>query len=251
MSNTSLTEHFAHYFELVVANTPQLKREVFSIRYQVYCQELNYEPPSNFPDGLETDEYDIRSIHYLLKHRSSGIYAGCVRVVLPELDNPAAIFPSEKACSRHFDLISRPRSDFCEISRLAVLSRFRRRKGEQKIPEGIIYFSENQLDNSLNRRSFPIIALSLYWACIGTGPSLNLDVLALMEPRLARHFRHYGIISQQIGELVEHRGKRGFFIIKPNEFRNSIKAEVKELFDFIDAEREKQCGKNSKNGNPK
>ena len=249
MSDFSITEHFSLYFELVVANTPKLKQEVFSIRYQVYCQELNYEPVSNFPDGLERDEYDHRSIHYLLKHRPSGVYAGCVRVVLPEEENPEAIFPLEKACPGYFNLMQRPRSQFCEISRLAVISKFRRRKGESQTPEGIVFFRTDKPNNQFNRRSFPLIALSLYWACIGTGPILNLDVLALMEPRLARHFRYYGIISQRIGDLVEHRGKRGFYLIQPTKFLDNLQADMRELFDLIAAERESQCGKNNKHNN--
>lgn len=66
MSELSITQHFHKYFQLIVANTPELKQKVFSIRYQVYCKELNFEPAENFPDGLERDIYDDRSIHYLL-----------------------------------------------------------------------------------------------------------------------------------------------------------------------------------------
>ncbi|MGK7950603.1 MAG: GNAT family N-acyltransferase [Xenococcaceae cyanobacterium] len=69
MSCLNITQHFDKYFQLIVANTAELKQEVFSIRYQVYCEELNFEPAENFPNGLEKDIYDERSIHYLLQHR--------------------------------------------------------------------------------------------------------------------------------------------------------------------------------------
>lgn len=67
----------------------------------------------------------------------------------------------------------------------------------------------------------------------------NLDVLALMEPRLARHFRHYGIVSERIGDFVNYRGKRGFFVIRPQEFYHNLKSDIREFFDLIDIERRK------------
>lgn len=236
----SIAQHFSQYFQLVVANTPELKQEVYRIRYQVYCQELKYEPCENFPDGLEKDIYDRRSIHYLLKHLPSGIYAGCARVVLPNAYNPKLIFPAEKVFPEHFATVNRPRTEFCEFSRLAVLSQFRKRKGESQTPEGLLFHSQGRSTSQAERRVFPLIALSLYWASIGTGPAFNLDVLVLIEPRLARHFRRYGIIAHQISDLVEYRGKRGLFLIQPTEFRNNLRADIREFFDFIDAERTRQ-----------
>ena len=203
MSYCSIAEHFYRYFQLIVADNPELKREVYSIRYKVYCEELNYESPEKFPDRLEQDAYDAHSIHYLLKHRLSNRYVGCVRVVLPENRTSQQKFPLEKACPQDFFSDQRPRANFCEISRLAVLSDFRKQKPGTRALEGMFFLSRryNTHTHQPHKSFFPIIPLSLYWACIGTGPFLNLEVLALMEPKLARHFRKYGIVSQQIGDV--------------------------------------------------
>ncbi|RMF21544.1 MAG: PEP-CTERM/exosortase system-associated acyltransferase, partial [Cyanobacteria bacterium J083] len=113
MSYCSIAEHFNRYFELVMADTPELKREVYSIRYRVYCEELSYESTDKFPDGLEKDAYDDHSIHYLLKHRPSGLYAGCVRIVLPTVkEDYQPIFPSQAVFPNHFDLIGRHKTEF-------------------------------------------------------------------------------------------------------------------------------------------
>ena len=243
VSYCSIAEHFLRYFELTVANTPELKREVYRIRYKVYCEELKYESLEKFPDGLEQDDYDQHSIHYLLKHRPSGHYAGCVRVVLPKKQIEKPNFPLEKACPKGFFFSQRSRANFCEISRLAVLSKFRRQKPGKKGMEGMFFSYYRNQTNQPHKSFFPIIPLSLYWACIGTGPFLNLDVLALMEPRLARHFRHYGIVSQQIGDYINYRGKRGFFMIQPQNFYYNLKSDIREFFDLIDKERKKQLSK--------
>ena len=237
MSDPSIAEHFSQYFEISIANTPELKQEGFSIRYQVYCKELGYEPVEKFPDGCERDVYDDRSIHYLIKHRPTGDYAGCVRVVLPDLQSPEAVFPLESVFPKHFSLVGRPRHEFVEISRLAVLSKFRRRKGESQSPQGQLVFSEEDKQNSIyaDKRRFPVIALSLYWTCFCIAVSLKQDIFALMELRLARHLKRTGIISHRIGDLAEYRGKRGFFVIKPLEFIDLLAPDIQELMQKIDA----------------
>lgn len=233
MSDTSIAKHFSQYFQPVIADTAELKKEVYRIRYKVYCEELNYESTTKFPDGLETDVYDARSIHYLLKHRPTGVYAGCVRAVLPQAENTIGTFPSENVCPSHFSLIGRSRKNFCEVSRLAVPSGFRRRKGESNTPEGIVFSPSDTSEHRGQKRQFPLIALSLYWIAFSISLSLNLDGLTLMEPRLARHLRRSGIISELIGDLVNHRGKRGLFVIKPTELLYSIDDDMGELFEVI------------------
>lgn len=245
MSYCSIAEHFSRYFQLIVADTPELKREVYSIRYQVYCEELNYESADKFPEGLEQDAYDDHSIHYLLKHKPSGLYAGCVRTVLPRAINRQTTLPSETLFPENFDLIDKSGRGLCEASRVAVLSEFRKPKTDNQKSKGIFFAPTKNYIAQANKTSIPLIALSLYWVSIGTGPFLNLDVLALMEPRLSRHLQRYGILSERVGNLVEHRGKRGLFLIQPRKFVSHLKADVRELFDFIDTERKTLLSKTS------
>ena len=99
--STGIAEHFLNYFSLSIADTPELQKEVYRIRYQVYCEELEYEPKENFPDGMEIDIYDQKSIHYLLKHNATESYAGCVRVVLPEKRQCKSQFPWQQVISEN------------------------------------------------------------------------------------------------------------------------------------------------------
>ena len=78
---SNLVDDFLRYFDMEFAATPEQRSAVYGVRYNVYCLEEQYEPASRYPDRQETDEYDDRSLHCLITHRSSGIHAGCVRVV--------------------------------------------------------------------------------------------------------------------------------------------------------------------------
>jgi N-acyl amino acid synthase of PEP-CTERM/exosortase system len=134
-----LCQHFNRYFSLSVADSQLLKQEAYKIRYQVYCQELNYEAPTNFPDEMEIDLYDNHSIHCLLKHKPTGIYAGCVRIIVPQKHTYKSIFPWQQFASKMvYPSPEYEWSNICEISRLAVRGEFRKRQGDDDIPLGTV-----------------------------------------------------------------------------------------------------------------
>ncbi|MBE9222719.1 PEP-CTERM/exosortase system-associated acyltransferase [Cyanobacterium stanieri LEGE 03274] len=229
MDNTSLGEHFFEYFNIFVANTQELKEQVFRIRYQVYCQELGYEPLENFPDSMERDAYDNRSIHCILQHKSTGIYAGCVRLVLSNTSDINDRFPFESVCPNHsLDFRKIPRTKIGEVSRLAVISRFRKRAGEQNTPDGLIVFNNrNKEEIREQRRRSSVIALGLYLAATGLVIDLSLSHgVTLMEPRLARHLRMSGLIAHPIGSLVDFHGKRGPYIMDKDEIVSAFGSNV-------------------------
>ena len=128
----SLVDTFQQYFVAELATTEEQKRESYRVRYRVYCEEFEYEPAKNCPGRLEIDEFDAHSFHCLIRHRTSGRTAGCVRLVTP--DNKIAT-PIEKYCldsikPAYRDILQGKRQEVCEISRLAVDGEFRRRLGE-------------------------------------------------------------------------------------------------------------------------
>ena len=232
----SIAEHFFNYFSLSIADTPELQKEVYKIRYQVYCEELEYEPKEKFPHGIETDIYDSRSIHCLLKHKPSDRYMGCVRMVLCNLDQLDDKFPMENFCNHDIDLSGTDRRRYGEISRLAVIGDFRKRKGEKTSSVGFL-FSENQTNSlppEIDRRKFSLIPLSLYLSCTSLLVSLKLDhAFTIMEARLSRHLRRCGIPSCLIGDFVEFHGKRGPFLVSTIDIVNSMDTETIPLFNAI------------------
>lgn len=226
-----ICQHFSHYFSLVIADSTSLLQEVYKIRYQVYCEELNYEPKENFPDGMEKDIYDSHSIHCLLQHKPTGNYAGCVRIVIPRKGNLTTTFPWQKfASSLVYPHSKHEWTNICEISRLAVYSQFRKRREDSTIPLGTVIPDGND-----GKRRFPLIAMSLYWTAICLALNLRLDIFAIMEPRLARHLRRCGLSYCMLSELFELNGKRAIFFTKPSELIEHLDSDTYNFFYLLNS----------------
>jgi N-acyl amino acid synthase of PEP-CTERM/exosortase system len=238
MITSLIASDFNKYFKVIFADAPELKEKVYRIRYQVYCRELGYERSDEFPDGLEKDGFDARSRHCLLLHRSSGVYAGCIRLVLPDPSNPTAGLPFEKTCAGelHPELVEpilATRHLLGEYSRLAVPERFRRRRGEKLTRVGNLDTPPPKPDEL---RQFMHIPLGLYLAGAAVAVASGLDgVVAMMEPRLARHLQRFGMIYQQVGNIVDHRGPRApFYCSRETLFRYLDSGMRKLLDDLLD-----------------
>ena len=90
--------------------------DVFKLRYRVYCLERGYEDADIYPDGIESDEYDPYSVHFVAYVKSLPV--GTVRVIL---NNPLGL-PVGRYCNLDLRAISPDTGRIAEISRLAVRS---------------------------------------------------------------------------------------------------------------------------------
>lgn len=223
MTTPSLAQHFDEYFEVVPVHDDAGRREVFRLRYAVYCEELAYEDKHVFPDGEERDGLDDDSRFALLRHRATGRGVGCVRLIVnartPELRFPFETVCADRLDSALIDLAALDRNRVGEISRLAVHQDFRRRKGESETPEGA---TESDGNFGGNRR-YPVIAMGLFLSATALAMNGGLDqVVVLMEPRLARLLGSCGIRFTQIGEVIDHHGRRGPFRITRRELLENL-----------------------------
>jgi N-acyl amino acid synthase of PEP-CTERM/exosortase system len=235
-SNLNLCDDFNQAFKIVVADTPALREEVYKIRFNVYCEELEYESAEKFPDKMERDGYDSRSIHCLVQYRQTGEYAGCIRLVTYDAQSPFAMFPGEKLIQESGALHppKLERSQFAEISRIAVKAKFRKRLLPSSDGTDSSLSQESQGQNpSEQPAQMPIISLGLYMIFTSIGKMLDLKLLCMMEARLARHCKLCGIPSEQIGEFVEYNGKRALYRMDPEEIVPNLPTETYELFKSI------------------
>jgi N-acyl amino acid synthase of PEP-CTERM/exosortase system len=204
----NLGKAFKQYFEIVPALSDSLRDEVYRIRHNVYCEELRFEPVR--PNGRETDEYDSHSMHLLIRSVKTGQFIGCTRIVRARPGEPSFPLPFEKTCAATLDRsiidpAKLPRDTIAEISRLAVVAQFRRRKEDQKSPLSI---TDKDFGTPEQPR-FPYIPVGLYLGTIELARLNGIDTLfVLTEPRLANHFRKFGVNIKTIGGAVEHRGQR-------------------------------------------
>jgi N-acyl-L-homoserine lactone synthetase len=95
---------------------------IYEIRYEVYCLEKKFLDASRYPDGLERDEYDSHSVHFVAVETDGGDeeILGTLRLIrFSELGFPV---------TRHFKLF-KPINDPArahELSRLIVIQHARR-----------------------------------------------------------------------------------------------------------------------------
>ena len=227
---------FASYFSCVPATTSELRDACFRIRHDVYCRELNYEPLR--PDGLESDAFDAQSVHCLLRAKQSGQFIGCIRLILPKPGDPAALFPFEKTCAATLDRqtvdpAKLQRNRVAEVSRLAVINAYRRRKGEKEDP-GTIHTGDF---GTADRPRFPYIPVGLYLGMLVQAQRHGVETLFMLtEPRLARHLSLLGVRIQRIGGPVEHRGRRVPSMLSVRATVKSFGPIVRPLYDSIAAE---------------
>jgi N-acyl amino acid synthase of PEP-CTERM/exosortase system len=226
---------FGKYFRAEPALDDVLRRSVYRIRHQVYCEELGYEPVRE--DGLESDAFDERALHCLLRAKTGGEYVGCVRLVLAG-DRDDDRLPFEEVCRDSIDRsIVDPaqiqRKRIAEVSRLAVISKYRRRRGEQKQPVGI----EESDFGTPDRPRFPYIAAGLYLGMLALARRQGLETLFMLtEPRLARQLTRLGVRLQQVGSPIEHRGVRYPSMMSVSEVIDGLNFFVRPLFDVIAGE---------------
>lgn len=227
---------FSKYFEMLPALSREEQEQTYRLRHQVYCEDLGWEERRT--DALETDEYDAHSLHCLARSRQSGNLAGCVRLVLARADEPNHPLPFELTCADTLDrvLLDRlagGRQRIAEVSRLAIVRDYRRRRGEETSPGTL-------LDSSFGTAEqprFPYLLVGLYMAVFVVAERHQLDTLFLLvEPRLSRHLNHLGIGNRQIGGAAEHRGLRVPAMIDVAQVIANLNPRLRGIFDVVSGE---------------
>ncbi|WP_297358872.1 PEP-CTERM/exosortase system-associated acyltransferase [Thauera sp.] len=230
----NLGQGFRKYFRIDAAIDEALKDDVFRIRHSVYCEDLQFEPES--PDGREIDVYDAHSVHCLLSTSTMPRQpVGCARLVLANPQDPDAPLPFELTCASALDRsiidpAKLPRERIAEISRLAVHRSYRRRKGEDQTT---VQVSESDYSAGEHPR-FPFVPTSLLLGAVALAECSGIEtVFVLTEPRLAAHFVKLGVEVRQIGQSVEHRGRRIPSVMHVEEIIRNMRAILHPLWHVV------------------
>ncbi len=209
-----LIQTFTETFEILPADTPRLLEECYRVRYEVLCCEAKIPgfPAERYPDGLESDEYDLRSVHMLLRHRPTGRTIGTVRLVMSTdagLDFPLESCPEEAFYPGIKEILEQNRLQTTEISRLFILPEFRSRRTDTSLwgaiePEALARKAEDR------RRIPPLLGLfkAILMVTIHYG---HRCWCAVMEPRLAALLASYGIVMNPMGPPISYHGHRRIY----------------------------------------
>lgn len=230
----NLGDAYKQYFEIIPAYTDGMKEKVYRIRHQVYCEDLKFEAPR--PNGLETDDYDAHSLHLLIRSKQTGDFVGCTRIVRARPGAPEHPLPFEKTCAATLDRSivdpSRlPREAIAEVSRLAVVAKYRRRKDDEK--KEPLPVQDSDFGTPAQPR-FPYIPIALYLGTIELARINNIKTLfVLTQRRLATHFRRLGVNIRLIGDAVEHRGERVPSMLDIDDIIKNMKAMARPLYRVV------------------
>jgi len=103
-------------------------KDIFRLRYKIYCYEWGFEKPENHPDEIVTDIFDNNALHFAVKDDTQKI-VGAISLILHSAEG----FPTEKYCDLNLSRDELPRESIAEISRLVIHRDYRRRAEDKYI----------------------------------------------------------------------------------------------------------------------
>lgn len=200
----------------------------YALRFQVYCAERGLLPAANYPDGVESDDLDARSLHFGAFYCADESMAGTVRLILGGLDR----LPVATKCA--IDPALMPRAalggSVAEISRLAVSRHFRRRDTDGVLPDeravaGALPASRREL-----RRGCPELVLGLYKAMYHETKRRGIEYwFAAMEHSLARLLQRFNFSFHPVGPEVDYYGPVTPYVARIDDLEAEVFANRPEL----------------------
>jgi N-acyl amino acid synthase of PEP-CTERM/exosortase system len=228
---------FHEYFEIIDADTPELLREVFRVRYQVLCIEQRapgFIEASSYPEGMESDSYDRHSSHILLRHRPSDKFVGTARLILPDPLDPKKLFPTERYMQLDptlIDMSKLPRQNIAETSRLHIVRGLRRRRGDNESGENEIIVEEN---TTKIQRRFPHPLLALVVGLVRMSVVHNITYwLSIMDPALNRLLGLYGLQHDPVGPITGYYGQRRPYYVNLTSMLDRMYLNHKQIWELL------------------
>jgi N-acyl amino acid synthase of PEP-CTERM/exosortase system len=200
--------------------------DVFRLRFEVYCREKNFLSPQDYPGGLETDEFDVGSVHFVV-YGDDSLPVGYMRAV----DESLGSFPFAAhglALSPEYDPPSRGTA--VEISRMMVRSDYRH--CIRAVSDGIT--PGRHLLDPPARNASDLIQLKL--VRLAYRHSLERDVrwfFAAFEPTLARKLRMMGFPFRPVGPTGDYFGEVKTYVMDLREMERRLKTAFPAVLSFF------------------
>lgn len=218
---------------LIVSPGSRDYRDYLAFRHAVFCEELKR---ISTPEGckVETDDFDVHSLHIFCRARDTGEALACSRLILP---GPGGLNVTARyALELRGDV---PVGRVGEIGRLTLAPALRRLRNAELIMHqgGATATGEEtiRLDLGHFRRQGALIALGLYrqifqlMGCYGIS-----HCFAAMEPSLARLYRRLGFPFTPAGPIRNDVSPaRQPYLISLLEARRILAGRNANLYEFI------------------
>ena len=203
---------------------------LYRLRYQVYCHETHFLNPENYPDGLERDEFNGVSEHFLTANAINDEIIGTVRLVRwsPQLSFPTAAFYT--SLLEQLDRLHFPLASTAEISRLCISKQFRRRA-----MDGLLGVESNAVSSD-QRRRYPEVILELF-KIMHLASKYDLGIthwIATFENSLYRLLERYGVhLALLSSDEIDYYGKVKIFGASIRQMEEALKVRRPELYAFF------------------
>lgn len=234
---------FDKYFEIFLADNEAGRNIHYRLRYQVYCIETGYENPFAYPDRHEKDVYDARSAHFIVRSRTTGDWIAAMRLVVAppdELPHRKVATIDNQSLNNFMMKATGEISGLCtEISRLCVVSQYRRRAHEKHIPYQVPWDpaqdpSSLHMSSPTDRRRAPWLKLGLIRAARDFSEEHDIRYwFFLIADPLARILESLGVGLQLIGPPINYRGLRRPYLRDLMWGYGDIPIKSQELFEML------------------
>lgn len=219
------------YEYLTVSPGSREYREYLALRHEVFCEELRRVPASGRRAAgvlVESDEYDVHSVHVLCRSKDSGAVVGCSRLILPGSNGL-----NVKARYRLSHDLTAVSAEVGEIGRLTLAHTLRRYRSGNPLPEGKRGGANPA--RAVERRDGPAVALGLYREIFRLAGAYGIAYCyAAMEPALARLLNRLGFPFHEAGPLNNDvRPARQPYVIGAQATRSALAATNTWLYQFM------------------
>lgn len=231
----TFSDDYWRTFEIVKADTDELKERCFRLRYEVFCKENQFDIISD-ADLLEKDAYDPHADHFLLVHREIGADAGTIRVLLPNEYEPQVSFPLQNNCDHPLLMIDSRIMRLAEMSRLCMAKRFRQRPLDGKILPAY-YETEKKASGSFAeyfRRKIPYAPLGLLKAAFESALDQNIpDMVTAMDPTQFRSMKKIGLSYRVLGPRINYEGTSQPVVFSIKHVLDNMAIENPECWEIV------------------
>jgi len=195
-------------------NSADSLRETAELRYMAYCVERSFLDSTQYPDGIEWDEFDARAFHVGIFHGSTGLMTATARIVGADDEG---LLPLHQHCvvDGKYQAFLQDVHNVGEISRFvmsrAALDGICAASASAQGPDG------GSKPVSKQELCLPAI-LTLYKSIYQTARRNGIPVLvAAMEQTLRRLVNRFHFPFRQIGPEVDYFGPVAPFMLDLDE----------------------------------
>lgn len=224
-------------FEVINAQTDELKERAFRLRYDVFCKENRFEESAEDAAELEKDSFDPKALHFLLVHRDSGEDAGTVRILLPNEAAPLQSFPLQNICDHPLLTLDHKVLGLAELSRLCMAKRFRRRPLDGRILPAYYETEAEDAEKGLGRyfrRRIPYAPLGLLRSAFETALEFNIpDMVTAMDPTHFRSMKRIGLSYRVLGPRVNFHGGQQPIVFNIKNVLDNMAMENSECWEIV------------------